>query len=275
MQPTIQAVRSFWERNPLWSGESLYPVGSREYFEEHRRVCCDDGHAGQLDARFFPEGGLQRRILDLGCGPGFWTVEFGLRGCEKIVASDLTERALDLARQRCRLYDVKAEFVQENAEELTFGDETFSHVNCQGVIHHTPDSEACVREIARVLEPRGSACVSVYFRNPLLKFWPVLRMPARLLAKLGCTLRGRGREGILGIKDTGELVRTFDGRDNPIGKCYSRREFVELLQPQFHITDIFFHFFPARALPVRVPRMVRRVLERQFPFMICAVLRKR
>jgi len=182
---TVDDVRTFWERNPLWSGESLHPLGSKEYFEEHRRVCIDDGFAGRMDERVFPDDAHRDAVLDLGCGPGFWTVELGRRGCKGLVAADLTQSALVLAAQRCAIFGIQAEFSQQNAESMTFDSGTFSHVNCQGVIHHTPNTEACVAEIARVLRPGGTASVSVYYRNLILRSWPVLGWSGKLLSPAG------------------------------------------------------------------------------------------
>ena len=171
MTKSIEEVREFWESNPLWSGESNFSPGTKEFFEEHRQVYIEDCFAGQLDPRIFPNNQRQEKILDLGCGPGFWTIEFGLREFQNITASDLTLKALDLTKQRCQIYEVKADFSQQNAEHLTFDDGSFSHVNCQGVIHHTPNTELCVKEIARVLNNEGTAIISVYYKNIFLRSW--------------------------------------------------------------------------------------------------------
>ena len=157
MDPNIDNVRAFWQNNPLWTGESKYPAGSREFFAEHRQTYIEDCFAGSLDERIFPLGSLSDRVLDLGCGPGFWTVELGLRGCSNLWACDLTENAVQLAKRRCDLYGCKAEFLVGNAESLSIGSGYFTHVNCQGVIHHTPDTPATVSEIARVLCDGGTA----------------------------------------------------------------------------------------------------------------------
>ncbi len=275
MSSTIDDVRSFWQENPLWAGKTAHAVGSRGYFEEHRRVYIEDCFVGRLDDRIFPPLDGGGTVLDLGCGPGFWTVELGQRSHARLVAADLTVKALDLARQRCVLYGIRADFSEQNAEKLAFTDETFAHVNCQGVIHHTPDTDACAKEIARVLKPEGTACISVYYRNALLRMWPLLRLGGRLAARLGTGLRGRGRENIVTVADVDELVRMYDGKDNPIGKCYSRKEFLALLEPYFRIRSLFFHFFPVRALPIRLPRPAHRALERMFPFMVFAFAVKR
>jgi SAM-dependent methyltransferase len=267
-------VRQFWEQNPLWSGETRHEVGSCPYFEEHRRVVIGDCLAGRMDESIFPKGENRTRVLDLGCGPGFWTVELAGRGCRQIVAADLTQTALNLAKRRCEVYGVEAEFCIQNAEKLTFPDGSFAHVNCQGVIHHTPDTAACVQEIARVLRPGGTACISVYFRNILLRMWPGLWWMGRILAKAGAGMKGRGRERIFASRDANEIVRLYDGHHNPLGKCYSKREFLSMLAPHFRVDRVFYHFFPARAIPVRVPAFLHRLCDRALPFMIYVFVTK-
>lgn len=214
-------------------------------------------------------------ILDLGCGIGFWSVEFAMRGLNKITAADLTEAALEMTRKRCSLYEVAAETKQENAEKLTFADSSFDHVNCQGVIHHTPDTEQAVSEIARVLKSEGTALISVYYKNVLLRLWPYLRWLGYPLTFFGGGLPGRGRSRIFLEKDVDEIVRLYDGADNPLGKSFSKSGFMELLTPFFHVDEMFFHFFPARALPFPVPKRVHRWLDAHAGFMIYALVRKK
>lgn len=273
---TTEHVMAFWENNPLWTGESAHELGSKEFFEEHRATVIEDCFAGQMDERIFPKSinGFDR-ILDLGCGPGFWLVEYARRGAREIVGADLTTQALNLSRQRCEHYGVNAELRQENAEKLSFLDGSFSHVNCQGVIHHTPNTELAVAEIARVLKPGGTASLSVYHQNVLLKAWPAIGWTGHLIHRMGGGLRGRGRESIFLEKDPNEVVRLYDGADNPIGKAYSTAAFRSMLEEHFHVEEIFFHFFPARALPFSIPKWLHRRMDSLFGFMIYASVTKR
>lgn len=275
MTKGIDDVITFWEKNPLWVGESGFDPGTKEFFEEQRCVIIQDGFAGRLDERLFPSDAHKRKVLDLGCGPGFWAVELAQRGCKELIVADITRRAIELAAQRCTIYNAQAVFCLQNAEELTFESGTFSHVNCQGVIHHTPNTEACISEIARVLEPGGTASISVYHRGPLHKIWPLLRHLGSLLTRAGGGLRGRGRENIFLQSDVDEIVRLYDGIDNPIGKSFSRARFCEMLGPYFEIEKTFLHFFPARALPFSLPGWAHRFIDARLGFLIYAVLYKR
>lgn len=272
---TIEDVKKFWETNPLWVGESKFEPCTRQFFEEHRKIIIEDCLAGRLDERCFPKGLNKRRVLDLGCGPGFWTIELARRGCQDIVAADLTERALELVRRRCQIYGVVATVVQQNAENLTFKDKTFTHVNCQGVIHHTPDTEKCIKEIARVLVDNGTASLSVYYRNIYLRTWPILKWAGKVISKMGGGMSGRGREKIYEVKSVNEIVRLYDGKDNPMGKCYTMRQVKAMFSPYFIVRDVYFHLFPARSLPFRLPQIIHRYLDVHTGFLVYVNLEKR
>jgi len=272
---TIDDVRNFWETNPLFAGESSYPVGSNEYFEEHRQVVITDCFAGNLESRLFPSGENNTAVLDLGCGPGFWVIELLKNGARRVTAVDITERALQLTSQRAAVYGLNSvETSRQNAECLTFPDGLFSHVNCLGVIHHTPSPASCIKEMARVLKPDGTAVIAVYYKNVYLKFWPLLRFIGKILNFIGGGLRGQGRESLFLVSDINELIRIYDGADNPIGKAFSKREFTDMLSPYFKIEGCFYHFFPARSLPFRVPKWLHRFLDAHTGFMIYARCKK-
>lgn len=273
----LEEVRAFWESNPLWTGESSFDPGGIPFFEEHRSVYLADCFGGTFDLRFLPPprpNGQDMRVLDLGCGIGFWVSEFAMRGLRNLVAADLTEQALVITTKRLEAYGLQAELSRQNAEAMTFQDHAFDHVNCQGVIHHTPDTEATLAEIARVLKPGGTASISVYYRNPILRLWPYLRWLGWPLAKLGAGLKGRGREGIFLESNVDEIVRLYDGAENPIGKSYTRDQFVTMLDKHFEVKETYLHFFPARTLPFRIPAGLHRWLDRRLGFMIYATVRK-
>jgi 2-polyprenyl-3-methyl-5-hydroxy-6-metoxy-1,4-benzoquinol methylase len=278
LNDNINSVKDFWEKNPLWAGESKFDKGTKEFFEEHRNVYLNDCFAGTFDQRFIPKPSFNNddyKIMDLGCGAGFWLVEFNARGFKNIYGVDLTSSAIELSKKRAELYGFDVQLSIQNAEQLTFPDRSFDHVNCQGVIHHTPNTDRAVAEISRVLKAGGTASISVYYKNIFLRNWPKIGRIGRLLYSLGAGMRGRGRENIFLETDPDEIVKLYDGRDNPIGKAYSKDEFIELLHSHFFIEETYLHFFPARALPFKIPNFLHRFLDKAFGFMIFASVTKR
>lgn len=273
---TIKAVKKFWEENPLFLGESGFDTGSEGFFTEHTEIVVEDCFAGELDERVFPSqgDGSNYPVLDAGCGIGFWLEQFASRGFHDVTGLDISSSALALARMRMAIYDIKNELIEGNLEELPFSDGSFAHVNCQGVVHHTPNPEAALSEIARVLRRGGTANISVYHESFFLKYFDRMRPLIRLLGRLGSGLRGRGRESMLFAESAQELVRMYDGKDNPIGVSYSRRDFEEILRNFFAVEETFLHFFPRRAFRW-IPRSWHRFLDKHFGLMVYASVVKR
>ena len=79
---TINDVKNFWESHPLFAGESTHLPGTKEFFEDHRKTVIEDCLGGEFqEDLYIPQTvSKQSKILDLGCGIGFWTIEFLLRG---------------------------------------------------------------------------------------------------------------------------------------------------------------------------------------------------
>lgn len=277
MEPTIESIQEFWNDNPLFSGESKFEPGTIEFFEDHKNIYYKDCFAGSFNEKLFlPTLPENAKILDLGCGIGFWTIELSQRIPDATMYSaDLTQNALDITEKRLKTYKLSAELSIQNAEQMSFEDNFFDHVNCQGVIHHTPDTNAAIKEIARVLKKDGTAYISVYYKNVFLRNWKKISSVGKLISKAGGGLKGRGREKIFDEKDPNEITRLYDGDENPLGKAYSKKEIKAMVQAYFEVLDVSTFFFPARAMPVKVPKFFHRFLARKFGFMIHLQLRKK
>jgi SAM-dependent methyltransferase len=276
-QPTIDEVREFWNTNPLFSGEGLHQVGSREWFDEWEKVLDDDVYLGPGPEPIFTRG-LRRdaRILDAGCGPGFWVRYFLRQGYRNVSGCDLSPRAVDLARASLKIYGLPtdADLRAASVEELPYEAGSFDHVNCQGVLHHTPHPERAFQEFHRVLKPGGALCFSVYFKVFLLRHPRLLELLAPL-ASLFWKPAGRGRETMLTARSAEEIVRMYDGAANPLGKAYSLEEIRALMEHLFRIREVMRHTFPIRWIHVPIPKAVHRWLARHHGLMVVLRCKKR
>jgi SAM-dependent methyltransferase len=90
-----------------------------------------------------------RRVLEVGPGPGELSERMQRELCAKVVAIDVSERMVELARARC--VDARVGDVQE----LPFPDAEFDLVVAAWVLFHVPDLDRGLAEIARVLRPGG------------------------------------------------------------------------------------------------------------------------
>jgi dolichol-phosphate mannosyltransferase len=268
----LHAVRSFWEENPLYSGESQHEPGERKFFEAHERMTISE-HSGSVDPIFTTDVKPGRHVLDVGCGIGFWIQQFGNSGAQ-LSACDLTERAVAISRRRLELFGLNADVRVGNAEDLPYSDASFDHVNCHGVIHHTPDTEKCIQEFHRVLKPDGTLCFSVYYRPLFLRSRMLFRL-VTLLTRPLILMRGRGREGMMAAQSPDEIVRMYDGVANPIGKAYTRSELLAMLGDRFEVLEQRRIGFPRRVFPIPVTDGIHRLLGRLFGLMIVMRCRKK
>jgi SAM-dependent methyltransferase len=104
-----------------------------------------------------------RRVLELGCGPGEYTVMLARRGAQ-VTAIDLAPSALALVRRRAEIHGLTSNIHMRrmSAERLDFSDASFDLVVGSGLLHHA-DLAAVGPEVRRVLADGGRAL----FREPL------------------------------------------------------------------------------------------------------------
>ncbi len=242
MNVRADVVREFWDANPCdtrLSGES----DRKKYFEDigQRRYSAEQ-HIRDV-AGF--EDFESCRVLEVGCGIGTDGLQFARLGA-RYVGVDLSPVAVEMSREHFRLFGAAGNFGVANAEQLPIRDESIDHVYSFGVIHHSPDTEGIVREIARVLRPGGTFCVMVYnrasinyyveimFLRKLFRVFLYLPYMPALIARVTGVDRGkleRHRElrRQRGTMSHAEWVSAnTDGPDCPLSKVYGKREAEEL-----------------------------------------------
>jgi SAM-dependent methyltransferase len=100
------------------------------------------------------------RILDVGCGPGFYDAELldevGPDG--KVVGLDSSPQMLALAARRCEGHD-NVEFLEADVTALPVEDAGFDGAVCVQVLEYVPDVSAGLAELHRALRPGGRVVV--------------------------------------------------------------------------------------------------------------------
>lgn len=215
-------AREQWTQDPCGAKYGTkYEFATREFFDEVER------HRYQEYAPWMPsvmgfdefEG---KRLLEVGCGMGTDLLQFA-RGGAVCTGVDLTPRSVEISSLHFGLYDMRADFVLGDGERLPFADESFDVVYSNGVLHHTPDTAQAVRELHRVLRPRGIARVMLYHRNSLY-YWTEIILHRGILR--GHFLRGHSPEEIMS-----RYVEYSEHEARPLVKVYSQRQARKLFEP--------------------------------------------
>ncbi len=267
---SVDTVRSYWNSRPCNIRHSPKPLGSREYFDEveARKYFVECHIPGFADF----ERWRGKRVLEIGCGIGTDTINFARHGAH-VTAVDLTEKSLEVARQRARVFGLenRITFIQANAEELSsfVPAEPYDLVYSFGVIHHTPQPERVVAQIRNYVRPGTSIRVMVYNRWSWKVLWILF-------------VYGKGR-----FWKIDSLIAKYSEAQTgcPVTYSYSRKGGRDLLQQHgFRVTKVFVdHIFPYR-IPEYVqykykkvwyfrwiPQFLFRKLERMFGWHLCLI----
>lgn len=106
--------------------------------------------------------GPGQRVLDIASGTGFAAeAAVAMVGpCGHVIAADISPAMIELARERIGGL-TSLSFAVEDAQSMTFSDESFGNVLCNMGLMYFPDPARGLAEMRRVLRPRGWAAVSV------------------------------------------------------------------------------------------------------------------
>lgn len=104
-------------------------------------------------ARHLPEG-KPLKILDVGCGAGFFSVLLAKAG-HQVTGIDLTPAMIEEARLLTSQQDCQAAFLVMDAEKLSFADNSFDAVIARNVTWNLPHPDAAYSEWLRVLRSGG------------------------------------------------------------------------------------------------------------------------
>lgn len=217
-------VASFWNDTPCESIFANQSTDQPSFFKQIEQFrYSNQPYMEQLVGfnRF-----QNKRLLEVGCGLGTDLRQFALGGAS-VVGVDLSANSVNLAKTGFDCLGVEGQFVNADSESLPFNNAAFDAVYSFGVLHHTPDTQKAIDECWRVLKPGGQFIVMLYNRRS----WHVIVEPYLLVLKHWLSRRPLPSNPTR----SSEVVRRYDGNDNPLGKAYSPNEVRGLLR---HYQDV-------------------------------------
>jgi ubiquinone/menaquinone biosynthesis C-methylase UbiE len=102
-----------------------------------------------------------KRVLEIGVGMGSDYAQW-LRAGAYATGVDLSTQSVARATERCLRMGLNPDLRVADAEKLPFADDSFDIVYSYGVMHHSPNTAACISEAWRVLRPGGTAKIMLY-----------------------------------------------------------------------------------------------------------------
>ena len=150
------------------------------------------------------------RVLDVGCGPGFYCLELSeiVGSSGSVVGVDSSPAMLQLARARCAGRD-NVGLLEGEATALPVESGTFDGAVCVQVLEYVADVDVALAELHRALRPGGRAVVwdvdwatvSIHSRDTalterVLRAWDEHLADPSLPRTLGARLRSAGFEDV-------------------------------------------------------------------------------
>ena len=102
----------------------------------------------------------KQRILEIGPGSGFNTKFMASNTKGQVIAVDISEGAVTTYRNTRDLDNCHV--IQADLMDLPLRDESFDFVIADGVLHHTPNTQAAVKALYRKVAPGGQFFFYVY-----------------------------------------------------------------------------------------------------------------
>ena len=130
----------YWGQQPAFKGEGiaeLPPEWNEENLERILKFCSDK---------------IQGRVLDVGCGDGFFTAQILQRfNLKNVYGLDISSKAVDLAR----LKHPEINFQQSALNHIPEETNSIDSITMIEVIEHLVDIEGTLKELFRVMKPGG------------------------------------------------------------------------------------------------------------------------
>lgn len=162
---TKEDVREFWNRN-VCQTEFIQndERGTLKFFEEAEKVRYKYHFYLTELHDWISQQKPNGKLLEVGCGMGTDLLQLARRDLD-VTGIDLTEEGIKLANKRFKLYEMSGTLKIEDAENLSFENNTFDLVYSFGVLHHTPDTQKSIDEVHRVLKDDGKAIIMLYHKR--------------------------------------------------------------------------------------------------------------
>ena len=100
------------------------------------------------------------KVLEVAPGPGYLAIELAKRRNVRIIALDISETFVAIARRNAQSAGVDIDFQHGNASRMPFENEEFDFLMCTSSFKNFSEPLKALNEMHRVLKPGGRAWIS-------------------------------------------------------------------------------------------------------------------
>jgi ubiquinone/menaquinone biosynthesis C-methylase UbiE len=205
-----EQVQHYWNKQSCGTEVTNKHKFSKNYFDEI------ENFRYSIEPEIFSFAQFSRysnkKVLEVGVGAGTDFIQW-IRSGAKGYGIDLTPEAIENTKIRLELENLKAaELKISDAENLPYPNDFFDLVYSWGVIHHSPDTEKCLGEIARVAKSGGRIKIMIYNRRSLFAFYRWL---------IEGFFRARPFQSISKV--------LWNNQESPGTKAYTKKEAIKMI----------------------------------------------
>jgi ubiquinone/menaquinone biosynthesis C-methylase UbiE len=99
------------------------------------------------------------KILEIGPGPGYLSIEIAKLGNFQITGLDISETMIEIARRNAQETGADVVFKLGDASDMPFKENTFDFIISSGSLHHWKEPVKVFNEVHRVLKTNGEALI--------------------------------------------------------------------------------------------------------------------
>jgi len=278
-----ESNRTWWESNPMRYDHLDRPIDkselSADFFDEVDRRFLRSVKVAfpwkkiPFDQFIDFEKIKNQDVLEIGVGCGTHAQLLAERA-KTYTGIDLTKYAVEATTKRLELGKINGRIMKMDAEKVSFADGAFDIVWSWGVIHHSSDTKAVLREIHRVLKSSGELTFMVYHKslwNTFVRGW---------------LYYGLIKGGLFNGHDANKLIQL--NTDGALARYYTTLELQEELGAMFELTRVDYlgnrmQLLPLPGGPIKeflanfIPKGIGRWITNRpfFAYMMVAKCKKR
>ncbi len=159
----LRQVREYWDEYTanIQIQFTDKRLGTREYFDD---IKIHHDRAYDLANQLIDLPSLKgKSVVELGCGIGLDALEYARHGA-KVTGVDLSPVCIKLARKYFSYHNLEGTLELANAEALPFQNDAFDVAVARQILMFTPNAQAAVSEIYRVVKPGGKVVALLHNR---------------------------------------------------------------------------------------------------------------